>query len=130
MSIGLVFLNYIYWHYTRAFVDIYWIWKNHLWFIWKFFSVSLLFKTLLSPWKRLGEEDKSKGLDIEGFFGSLIVNTLMKVLGFLMRTALIFVAIFSFLLVFFLGLLFFIVWIFLPFLLVGLFITSIKFILS
>lgn len=49
------------------------IWKNLLWFFAQFFSLVLLSKTLFQPFKRLRDE-------------SFIVNVIMRVAGFLLRS--------------------------------------------
>ncbi|MBI2476032.1 MAG: hypothetical protein HYV67_02210 [Candidatus Taylorbacteria bacterium] len=75
---------YILWHYTKAWQDIFRIIGNYLWFIGNFFSINLLLKTLLSPWRRLSIKG-GKGAE-DSFFGALLINTLMRVVGFLIRS--------------------------------------------
>lgn len=81
-----VFRNYISWHYSVAYVDQLYIVKNYFWFLGRFFSVSEVLKSLFAPWKRLHEEKGNLIHSPGQFFGALIVNTIMRIVGFLIRT--------------------------------------------
>lgn len=76
--------QYFVWHYTRAFVDLARVWMNIFWFLGDFFSIGLLMRTLFSPWQRM-QEHRRKGLDIENFLAVLLVNTIMRLVGFFIR---------------------------------------------
>ncbi len=82
MSILSLISHYLHWHYTRAFVEIFGLWKNTLWFCKEFFSFEVLIKTFFQPWKRLKEEG---GGGIAGFFEGFVVTTIMRVIGMIMR---------------------------------------------
>ncbi|GMQ95440.1 MAG: hypothetical protein BMS9Abin13_554 [Patescibacteria group bacterium] len=105
---------YFIWHYSAAFVDIVRILKDLLWFIYHFFSLPLLFSTWFSPWKRIEEEQAHTGFDIGNFFSALLVNVIMRLVGFLMRSTLIIAGALSLVLGSALGILFLVVWFFLP----------------
>lgn len=75
---------YILWHYTRAWRDMARVVGNYLWFVANFFSLELLAKTLLSPWKRLSVSGGRGGE--ESVVGALIINTLMRFVGFGIRS--------------------------------------------
>jgi hypothetical protein len=79
-----LFPYYVHWHYSRAIYGIIDITRNFVWFLWHFFSISLLFQTLFEPWQRL-QEQRKKGLDIEGFFSTMILNLVMRFVGLLIR---------------------------------------------
>jgi hypothetical protein len=81
-------LQYITWHYSRGIRDSVVLWSNFIWFLSHFFSIPLLAATLFSPWKRL-HEDRKKGFDIEDFFAVIIVNVMMRAVGFVMRISMI-----------------------------------------
>jgi hypothetical protein len=70
-----------------------------------------MLRTLFAPWKRISEE-RSGG--IQGFFASLIINMIMRVIGFFMRVVLIALGSLSLVVVFILGVGAFIVWVFAP----------------
>lgn len=74
---------YFIWHYSRALRELYLVWSNFLWYVIHLFSIPLLFGTLFSPWKRMTESGKGGGL--EGFAEALVINTLSRLVGFLIR---------------------------------------------
>lgn len=76
--------SYFAWHYGRAFVDMFHIWMNFLWFVFNFFSISALIDTFFDPWKRMGES-YPKGFDIAGVISAFVVNLLMRVVGIMVR---------------------------------------------
>ena len=77
----IIFISrYSLWHYTEALRDFFNAWRNLIWFVFYFFSTSVLLRTLFSPWKKI-HETYLKNLDLEELMGSLIVNTLMRVVG-------------------------------------------------
>lgn len=76
---------YFKWHYTSAFRSILFIWMDLLWFVYNFFSVPMILRTFFSPWKRLGEEPRS-GFHPQEFFEALVVNTMMRIVGVIIRT--------------------------------------------
>ena len=77
-------LEYFRWHYGRGFGEFVDICRNILIFLFHFFSFRLLLATLFSPWKRMGEHYE-KGLHIESIASTFIVNTIMRVVGFVAR---------------------------------------------
>jgi hypothetical protein len=107
------FPNYIVWHYTKAFHNVWGIWANFLWFVYHFFSLPILARTFFDPWQRMGEEYK-KGFDPKEFFSTLVVNTLMRIVGVFMRFFVMVIGLVSLGAVFFLGIVSFVVWAALP----------------
>ena len=83
-----VVTNYTYWHYRKAFQELFHVWLNLLWFVIHFFSLPQLSRSLFSPWKRMTEE-KQKGFNFEAMAAYLIVNLLSRVVGAIMRGAVI-----------------------------------------
>lgn len=114
MHVFLALPYYLSWHYTDAFVDMLNIWKNFLSFLFEFFSIPLLLKTLFSPWRRMQESYTR----IEDFFEHLIVNTLMRFVGAFFRLIIIIFGLASLFLCFVLGIVFFLLWTALPFILI------------
>lgn len=113
MNPFVIITGYLTWHYTKAFADIFVVWGNFLWFVLHFFSVPVLFRTLFSPWRRL-HEVYQKGFDPGAFFGTLIVNLIMRVVGVAIRIAFIIIGLVFFLFVLVTGILFFLFWIIAP----------------
>lgn len=117
------------WHYTQGFRDLYRNWRSFVLFVLHFFSLRLLFRTWLSPFGRLDEEYK-KGFDLEGFLETLIVNTMMRLVGFVLRTFVIVSGLVSLVAVLLLGPVLFVLWIFTPFLVLILLLESLVNLLS
>ncbi len=81
-------LQYITWHYSRGIRDSVVLWSNFIWFLSHFFSLPLLPATLFSPWRRLPEARKER-FNIEEFFTVLVVNVMMRAVGFVLRISMI-----------------------------------------
>jgi len=116
MNVLGIIAHYLHWHYTKAFGEIFGLWRNILWFIKEFFSFSLLLKTFFSPWKRLHE--KGSG-GIGGFFEGLIVTFIMRIIGVGMRTVVLLVGTIVMIVAFFGGIIFLGLWPILPILLLA-----------
>jgi len=84
MKIVPFFAYYVWWHYTLAYRNLWGIYTNYFWFIYNFFSIPLLFRTMFYPWKKMGEDYK-KGFDVKSFFSTFIINTFMRLVGVLIR---------------------------------------------
>lgn len=110
--------QYSLWHYGKGVRDLLSNWWNFLWFAYNFFSIPLLMGTLFSPFERLSEEYKS-GLDIGSLLGTLLVNTIMRFVGAVVRLFIILMGIFTLLVFSLVGLLVFVIWLALPFLIFG-----------
>lgn len=111
---------YFVWHYTRAVRDLIEIGANFVWFIYNYFSIKVLFSTLFAPYKRLTEKYRG-GLDIEKFLESIVVNLLMRIIGFVMRTAVLVVGLIAILVTFVAGAVLIVVWLLLPIILLIMF---------
>lgn len=98
---------------------------NLLWFISNFFSIELLVGTLFSPWKRLAKDEYGGG--DSNFFTNFIVNVLMRISGFLIRSVTIVIGSIALLLTAIFLALGFIFWLLLPFIFFGLVLYSISF---
>ena len=102
---------YLLWHYALAWADLTRLYRNLAWFLWNFFSISLLLRTLFSPWRRLHESAQK---DAGGLLGSLIMNTILRFIGFFARVATILFGLASLLLFCAAGAAFFVLWPLLP----------------
>lgn len=112
----MVFRDYLRWHYARAFSDIFTIWRNITHFLFHFFSISMLARTLFSPWKRIEADRETQGFDPKDYLSTLLVNLIMRLVGAVMRSVLIAIGLAFVGLSVVAGLLFFAVWAILPFL--------------
>jgi len=121
MPIAIVFWR---WYYGQAIKDVLFGWRNYIIFSLNYFSIPLLLKTLLAPWKR-DITRKPRGLDLKKLFEYITFNSISRGLGFIVRFFTILVGIIFFFLVLILGLLFFVIWLILPFIIVGLLVLAI-----
>jgi hypothetical protein len=113
MSALSVIEGYFAWHYSTALKDYLRIWGNYLWFITRLFSMETLVRTLFSPWRRLGDPYPDH-FDLELFLSSLVVNTLMRAVGFVFRILTLLVGLLCFIVLFIMGIVGFFLWIALP----------------
>lgn len=102
--------------------------ENYIWFVANFFSITLLLRTLLSPWRRLSVSSGRGGE--ESFFGALLINTLMRGVGFLIRLITIFVGAFCLLFTMTIGFVAVLIWLVLPIAIFFLFFAGAGFVLS
>ena len=120
------FLAYVKWHYSQGLKELFYASQNFLWFVVHFFSFKLLIKTLFSPWKRLGETYDG-GFNLSAFASTLIVNSLMRVVGFFTKTLVLFVGATSYIVVLAFSFCVLIIWLFAPVILLGSIILSVTF---
>lgn len=118
--------DYIVWHYTRAYVDLLYVWKNYFWLIGHFFSVPELLRSWLAPFKRLEEKRVSIMKSPEDFFANLFVNLMMRIVGALLRTTLLCAAAISCVILLLLGLLVVLSWTVLPLVVVNFLLSSVR----
>jgi hypothetical protein len=119
--IDMIFLfpQYLLWHYTKGIQEAFKLCYRIEAFIFHFFSVPLLFKTLFAPFERLNEGYK-KGLDVGNWAGTFIVNTIMRFVGMLVRLFFIVLAVVCGVVWVGIGGALFIVWLVAPFLMLAL----------
>ncbi|MSR78646.1 MAG: hypothetical protein EXS59_00665 [Candidatus Taylorbacteria bacterium] len=126
MSLVQFFWYYIIWHYTRAWRDMMRLVSNYLWFVGNFFSINLLLKTLISPWKRLSVSGGKGGE--ESFVGAFIINTLMRIVGLFIRLFTISIGVVCLIAVVGLSVLVALVWLCLPAIIIGMFFAGVGYI--
>ncbi len=105
--------NYVRWHYSSALKSITVISQNIIWFIWHFFSIQELSRTLFAPWQRL-QEKHDRGKDIGDYFEVFAINILMRIVGALVRIVMIVFGLAFIILAAASMIAFFVLWIFLP----------------
>jgi hypothetical protein len=101
--------SYFLWHYTIAFRDIFRVWTNLLWFIFNYFSISELARTLFQPWKRLRGE-YPKYFNPQEWIATFVTNMFMRLVGFIIRSITIIIGFVFVAVVFFAGLVVFVFW--------------------
>lgn len=105
--------SYLIWHYTAAFRAVVSLWGDMLWFVYNFFSVPTLLRTLVAPWKRMREE-RREGFHPGEFFSAFAINTIMRLVGMIVRGTLLVIAAIFLVSVFFAGAVVLILWPLLP----------------
>lgn len=124
MKIATLVPYYFVWHYTLALKNLIKIWGNFVWFVYNYFSFKVLLRTLFSPYKRLTERYHG-GLDIEQLMESIVVNALMRLIGFSIRIVVLLIGAIGVVLTFVAGTIFLAIWFLLPFVLLFMFIAGI-----
>jgi hypothetical protein len=127
MNYVALFREYLVWHYSRALQDIIGIILNYLWFVNHLFSVPDVLKTLFVPWKRMQEKKVRILIDPGAFFGNILVNIIMRIVGFVVRSVLLFMATCGFVFIALFGICFFALWITLPLVLIHILLISVSF---
>lgn len=126
MPILAITKDYLVWHYSNAYLDIVHIWWNYLWFVNHIFSFPEVVGSWFAPFKRLQEKKINPLLSPSDFIANVFVNTIMRIVGFCLRTALISMTLIGFAFVFVVGAAVLIVWTILPILVVHFFITGLQ----
>ncbi len=108
-------VHYILWHYSRGFTDVFTGWRNILWFVWNYFSIGLLLRSLFSPWRALSEEKRGTGFDLAEYLSNLLINTIMRAVGFFIRLIFIVIGLIAWVIVFLTFPILIVFWVSLPF---------------
>lgn len=108
-----VSLHYFAWHYTRGWRDLTKVGSAFMQAIWHYFSIGLLLKTFFSPFRRIRMTVDNK-LDFEELASTFVTNLLMRFVGMLFRMLIIAAGLFASLLFLIGWILSYIVWLFLP----------------
>lgn len=122
-------ISYFFWHYTKAYKELFLLTRNILWFVLHLFSIRELLQTFFQPWQRLGERYRG-GFNVSAWFESFVVNMIMRLVGIAIRTIMIVLGVGSFLFVLGASVVLFFVWTLLPLILLFLFVTTIKLFLA
>ena len=120
MTLGLqriILLRFWAWYYTGAVKSLVKIWKDFIIFVKEYYSIPLLLKTLISPWKR-DVTRRPRGLDIKKLFEALFFNLISRGIGFLIRSITVVIGLVSLIGVIVFGFLALVLWLILPALLV------------
>lgn len=113
MELVLLPFAYFRWHYGRALLGWWYLWRNFIWFWFRFFSIADLGRTFFSPWRRLGE-GYGQTFNLEKWLESFLVNTLMRLVGIIVKTVILIIWLLAVLGTIISGLLALVVWVLLP----------------
>lgn len=84
----ITLIDYTAWHYSRAFREGWRIWTALVWFAIHLFAIPLHLKTLFTRFRKLGEPYPA-GFQIRPFLSALLINTVTRIMGVLMRLGII-----------------------------------------
>lgn len=113
MKQGNIIAIWVKWHFYEMTVFLLGIWKNYLAFGLSYFSIPLLATTLFYPWKHYAWS-YPKGFSLSGYYGVFISNFFSRIMGAVLRLALIIFGIIAEICIFFIGAAAIIAWIVLP----------------
>lgn len=119
MQPAMIIPYYIAWHYSRGVHDVLVRFRDFLWFFWNLFSIAELTKTFFEPFERLGYV-APKGFKPEKMLEAFATTLVMRIVGMAVRASVIVIGLLVQLATVVIGVGFLVVWIVLPFLLVGL----------
>ncbi|MEK7644970.1 MAG: hypothetical protein AAB391_01410 [Patescibacteria group bacterium] len=117
--------QYLQWHYSRAFAEMFRIIGRAYWFEYHFFSVGILLRSFFEPWKRLGEE-KGEKFKLEQWLQATVINTLMRLIGVTLRAMILMFALAVCVLTTLVVALFVAMWCLLPFIILALFVRGVQ----
>jgi hypothetical protein len=83
-------LRYLKWHYSKALLSAFALWKNILVFLFNFFSIKNILGNFFTPWKRLADSYPDH-FDIKGYLFTFLLNTIMRIVGMILRSIIIFI---------------------------------------
>ena len=122
MNLFLVLPYYVRWHYSTAFIDIKNLATNFISFIYTFFSIPLLLRSLFSPWRRFSDSYGKQ----ESIFETLIFNVIMRFVGVFVRLLFIVMGVALLVIVICLSVLVFLTWLLLPFVIIYAFLFGVR----
>jgi hypothetical protein len=110
--------DYLRWHYSEAFRQIFLVWSHFMWFVVYFFSLPQLALSWLSPWKRMTER-RTRAWNFEDFLGTILINLMSRLVGGIIRTVFILIGFLALCTTVVMGIIFYLFWIIAPVFIVG-----------
>jgi len=112
-----ILISWFVWQFYEMPKFLFGVWNNYFIFATNLFSLPLLLKTFLAPWRKYNWS-YPKGFNIQEFFNTLISNFFSRIIGAIMRTVLIIVGILFQIFIAVAGLVIFLAWLLFPFIIV------------
>jgi len=123
-----IIIQWLSWHFLEMPKSILISWKNFLKFNLNYFSLSLLLKTFLAPWRRY-RVSKGRGFDPVKYLEALFSNLIFRILGAIIKSFVIVIGLIAEIFIILAGIVVFFGWLILPALLIAGFIFGISIIL-
>jgi len=111
-----IIFSWFSWYFYDTLKFILKVWKNYLTFNLNYFSVPLLLKTLFSPWRQY-KWSYGRGFDIQRYLEAFFSNLISRFLGAFVRIIFILIGLTIEIFIIFIGIIVFLGWLVLPFLL-------------
>ncbi len=86
--------EYFIWHYSQGLKNTFLVARNFVGFVWRFFSIWLLFRTLFSPWRKDITFSNWRGLHPILALQKIFNNIFSRIMGSLVRSAVILLGLF------------------------------------
>ena len=119
MFFAAIIQDYFVWHYTRAWWQMWGVWRNFLWVTIHFFSIPQMLQSLLLPFKRT-TQTRGDTFSLEDLAAYVIINIISRIIGAIIRTAIIMVGCIALLFTVAGGFLAYLFWLVAPLLVIGL----------
>ena len=124
MRRNIIFL-FLYWHFVELTQFLIYLWSNIIFFVFHYFTISGLMKTLFWPYKRY-QLYRSTPFQFGQFFGVVVFNTCSRLIGFLLRLITIVIGLIIELKILIIGSFIFLIIFFWPFILITILMQGIK----
>ncbi|MGD0576575.1 MAG: hypothetical protein ABSA74_00665 [Candidatus Staskawiczbacteria bacterium] len=121
-----IFVTWALWHFYEMPRFLLEVWKNYILFALNYFSLPDLLKSLFAPWRKY-KWNYPKGFAVGEFLSTFISNSFSRILGAMMRIVLIVAGILFLVFVAVSGLIIFLAWILVPFIIIGGFLFAINY---
>ena len=119
MFFASIIQDYFIWHYTQAWWQLWGVWRNFLWFVIHFFSITELMRSWFSPFKRI-TQNRGQKFNFEDAAAYFIINLLSRVIGFFARTSLLLLGFCALCLTIFAGFFVYLFWMVAPIMIISL----------
>lgn len=110
--------HYVSWHYTRAWIEMFLVWRNLTTFVIQFFSLPQLMRSWLSPWKRM-VEGRGEKWNLEDLAAYIVIGIISRIVGGILRTVVIAIGLFCLAVAIGGGILMFAFWAVAPLVIIG-----------
>lgn len=88
----IIFIQYLEWYFLDRTLKILRGWKNTIVSYFNYFSISILIKTLFSPWKGISS-GYGRGLDLNRWIEAFVLNSMSRIIGVITRVIFLIVAV-------------------------------------
>jgi hypothetical protein len=119
MFLPAIIRDYFVWHYTRAWWELWGVWRNYIWFVGHFFSIGQLMRSWFAPFKRITER-RGNTWNTEDLAAYIIINIISRLIGAIARTAIILIGIIALCITIVVGIIIYTIWMLLPIIIFGL----------